>query len=846
MAADPARLQALAEAVADGRPLSWPDVESETQNDEDRALVRELRFLAGVAEAHKTAGQDASGTASESGPQRWGVLEIRERLGTGAFGSVYRAWDPRLAREVALKILHKGKVDDRQVPTLIEEGGLLARVRHPHIVDVYGADLFDAQVGIWMELVRGSTLEDLLRQQGPFSAREAASIGEDLCAALAAVHAAGLVHRDVKTQNVMREAGGRIVLMDFGAGDDARSVEGARGLAGTPVCMAPELFAGSTATPQSDLYSLGVLLFRIVTGRYPIVARTADDVRRAHVGAQQQRLIDLRADLPPAFVKVVERALSREPGRRFQSAGEMQAALSEVFRGSAGTEARAHVSRPTRPHRRRLAIAALALAAVAGVASMPLSRAIIQRWWLNQGLVTLAVLPLQNLTGDPESAHVVNGVSELMVSRLGANRSLVVMPPSSTERLVEDPQRLSLARNLGADYLLEGSVERTSGRLRMSVRLIEAGSGVLTWANTYDRDATDLFISQAEVAAAIASVIGVKAQPELPGDGLNRYTTSSEAQDAYLRGRYLLYRFDRRTLPEVLRLFEQAVALDPQFALAQASLARAYLMIEAYGLAPAGEIAPPARQAAGAAVALGPDLSEAHVAMGEVAFKADRDWRTAESSYERALQLAPNASTVRSPLARFLSAAGRPDEALEHAIAGLRADPLSAEMHASVGITEYYLRRFDDAVATFSAVTAAHPGYPPGFFGRARARSAVGDFRGAIADIERALELSGQETSYLAELARVHAAAGWQNMAEQILGSLLELDTTRQGSVAPQDLAWIYAALGDHDRALTLLGRAVETNHTRVLFLAVDPRADPVRQDRRFSHLLQAIGLEGR
>jgi serine/threonine-protein kinase len=826
MDVDRSRLLELAEAVADGRAIDWPAAESTAQSDVEQELIAQLHLLAGVAEVHR---REQTDDVEHTG-WTWRGLEVRDLIGTGSFGNVYCAHDPRLGRDVALKLLRAGGPQQATAPAIIEEGRLLARVRHPHVITVYGADRHDGSVGIWMEFIRGRTLEELLAVNGPFGAREAALIGEELCGALAAVHAVGLVHRDVKAHNVMREAGGRTVLMDFGAGQDGWSVVPPGRTTGTPLYMAPELFEGGAATIASDLYALGVLLFRLVSGRYPVEGQTAADVQAAHRAKRYVRLRDVRPDLPAAFIGVVERTLSPEPSKRYPTAGSMEAALAAASR--AGRWQRSAV------RTRALLIGAAAVVLVAMIGSGARLR---DTLWPAE-MPTVAVLPFQNLTGDDGSDYLVTGISDLLLSRLNTIAALRVIPPSSTQPIATDPQRVSRAAGeLGADYLLEGSVEQAVDRLRLSVRLVSAGSGVLDWSHTYERRITDLFTVQGEIASAVAGAVSVTARQGVLAPAA-LYTTSAEAQEAYLRGRYLLYRFDRTVLPEVRRLFEKAVAIDPQFALAQASLARAYLMIAAYDLAPHHEVGPLALTAARQAVDLAPDLSEAYVALAEASFKVQRDWATADGAYRQALRLTPNASVVRSPFSRFLSAAGRPDEALEHARAGLLADPLSAEMLASVGITEYYLRRFHDAVTTFDAVTVSHSQYGPGFFGRARARAALGDYNGAIADIKQALDLSGGEPSYLAELARVHAAAGWRNAAEQVLGELLEGSRQGRHAVAPQDLAWVYAALGDGTRALSLLEEALDTNHNRVLFLRVDPRADPVRDQPRFQALLDKLG----
>jgi serine/threonine-protein kinase len=849
MAADPVRLIALAEAVADGRPLDWPGIESGTQSDEDRALVQQLRFLAGVAEAHRSATQDHpthTAQAPEDTAQRWGVLEIRERLGTGAFGSVYRAWDPRLAREVALKLLHTERVGDKQAPTVIEEGGLLARVRHPHVIAVYGADQFDGRVGVWMELIRGLTLEQVLQQQGPFSAREATSIGEDLCAALAAVHAAGLVHRDVKTQNVMREAGGRIVLMDFGAGGDVQTRDGVRGMAGTPVCMAPELFDGAGATPQADLYSLGVLLFRVVTARYPIPARTAEDVRQAHARSEQQRLIDLRADLPPAFVRLVERALAPEPERRFKSAGAMQAALSEVFQPALDGSSRNETPRRARKKFRVSIIAAgLIVTALTLGGATDTGRTWVTSLFVRPSVENVVVLPFSNLSGDPSNDYFADGVTEILVSRLGMIDSLRVIARASINTIPAAERNPStLQQRLAAKYLVEGSVNRQGERIRLSARLVEASTGTLRWTNTFERPLGDVFALQGELATAI----GTELRAHLSGDTKRRLqagqTTSLEAQDAYLKGRYLLYTFNRSSFPEARRLFERAVALDPSYAIAHASLARIYTLMLDTDLPAEQPLQPLAIAAAERAVSLNADLPETNAALAETKYRFERNWEAADTAFRRAAELAPHASLVLSPYTRYLCATGNLDDALKYARAGAAADPLSAEMIASVAVTHYYRREYDEALRQYERALDAAPAYGPGFLGRARVYAEQHRFQQAIDQINKAIALVGNSAAYRAELARTYAMAGWDNMAEQTLGGLLLGDQESGGDLNFVGIGYVYAALGNNDRAFEWLDRALDHYYARMLFIKVDPRADPLRSDPRYAALVQRLGLK--
>ncbi|MBI2835516.1 MAG: serine/threonine-protein kinase [Acidobacteria bacterium] len=360
-------LISVARAIAAGLPVDWATVESSAGDESLREVIRELRVIAEIAELHHSlpgALPPSSLPAPPSGTPvltsqadiaagvlesplalgSWGPFTLLERVGRGSFGEVYRAWDRRLDREVALKLLRRHDLPDDAVgSTAIEEGRLLARVRHPNVVTVHGADRIEGGVGLWMEFVHGRTLERALQERGPFSADETVAVGVEICRALAAVHQAGLLHRDIKAQNVMRQDDGRLVLMDFGAGREQPGEESGTStdMAGTPLYLAPEIFDGQPATVQSDLYSVGVLLYHLLTGRYPVTGRTLREVRDCHRHGARVSLGDARPNLPDVLVRAIDRALHVEASARYGSAGDMAMALAIV-------DARAPAARPWR------------------------------------------------------------------------------------------------------------------------------------------------------------------------------------------------------------------------------------------------------------------------------------------------------------------------------------------------------------------------------------------------------------------------------------------------------------------------------------------------------------------
>lgn len=356
----------LAAAVADGMPVDWDREGEAATSDALREHLASLRLVARIAELHGSAawadrsiGPPESGTPAEvrghgAAGDTWGSLRLLELIGHGTFGEVYRAWDPRLEREVALKLLRvatsgtaaAGAALDALV---VHEARLMARVRHPGVATIFGADHVDGRTGLWMELVRGHTLEDELTQDGPLPAHAVARCGEAIADALGAVHRAALLHRDVKTQNVMRDHDGRLVLTDFGTGLEHGTAGRPGPLAGTPLYLAPELLQGEAPTPRSDLYSLGVVLFRLATGEYPVPGRTLPEVRSAHARGLRRTLASLRPDLPAWLVGPIDRALAIDPRDRFPDARAMRNALAGA----------ASAASPNR--RRRLAVAGVML-----------------------------------------------------------------------------------------------------------------------------------------------------------------------------------------------------------------------------------------------------------------------------------------------------------------------------------------------------------------------------------------------------------------------------------------------------------------------------------------------------
>ncbi len=482
--------------IADGDDVDWAALRADT----DRDIADELAIVAQIAAGHRQLHQLLPITP-DTPPHlipdraRWGHLDLLNIVGRGSYGIVYRAWDTRLERLVALKLFHGAARPE----AVMEEGRMLARVRHEHVVSIYGADVIDGVAGIWMELIHGRTLDTIVNAGGPLTAREAAAIGVDIAKALAAVHAAGLLHCDVKAQNVVQEAGGRVVLMDFGAGriaPEMRDEDQIVNVAGTPRYMAPELLQpGASATRATDIYSLGVLLYFLVSARYPVAGTTLSELRRNHENRAVRSLRDLNPGLPAALIDAVSQATARDPEQRPDSAAIVQGMLATV-----AAQPPEHGEQGSRPIWWFLVPALLALLAAtvwfvgSRAPAAPQSNSI-------------AVLPLRNLTGDPSQQHLADALSEALVAQLAGRVN--VASPTTVASLRSEFER-EIADRLEVRYLLAGSIVQADGRIRINVMLNDPRAGRTLWATEFDRTPGTLIEARSEIADWVLDRLGVR------------------------------------------------------------------------------------------------------------------------------------------------------------------------------------------------------------------------------------------------------------------------------------------------------------------------------------------------
>lgn len=856
MSAEPKGIDALIESIADGGSIDWAAIEASAADERQRRLIGHLRLVAGVAEVHRTTpAEEPTGSmppvAPVDGIPRWGHLLLLEKIGEGTFGEVYRARDPWLDREVALKLLKGANGGSVPSARVLNEARTLARVRHPHVVTVHGADVHDGRVGLWMEFVRGRTLSTILAAQGPMSAGEAAIVGQELCRALGAVHAAGLVHGDVKAQNVIRESGGRFVLMDFGAGQfiDQGRPDGKRA-PGTPLYLAPEVLQGGHVTVQSDIYALGVLLYLLVTGTYPVKATTTDELVAAHVRGQRRHLRDARPDLPDTFIAAVERALDPDPQRRYSTVGELLSALTRVTAG--GISGRITAIRPAFkapaskrwPTRRTLAVIALALMMIAAAAWFMTRRTTpAAPSGVGGAVSTIAVLPFQNITGNPDEDYLGQAVSLELTARLGQIGAIKVVPWTFMRQFASPNVSFSdVGKRTGADAVIEGAVEvGTRGAadparpVRVRVQLYQASTGDLLWTASFARDMGDFLALQADIARDVAARINVVlAARERVGVSRARRVAPA-AMELYLKARQSLesYADDFQT---AIGLFERTIQIEPRFAEAHAGLANAFALQSAYsGSVDSAEGFRRTMQASERALAVDPELPEAWSARAFAKLALAWDWPGAASDFQKALELDRESATVHGDYSNYLTIVGRHTDAVRESLLAEARVSFSPLHSRKVAWAYYMARNYDAAIAQLHKVLAFDSGYVPARTLLARAYALKGQFAESIREMKAAA--AGNE----AMLAQIYATAGMPDEARRTLADVLA--PSYQFPRRPYHIALVYAALGDADACFQWLERAFDERDANMAHLAVDPVLDPVRDDPRLARLLQRMRL---
>jgi eukaryotic-like serine/threonine-protein kinase len=781
---------------------------------------------------------------------------IVEKVGEGGMGVVYRAHDGRLNRDVALKFLPVELMNDKNARALlIREARTASALNHPNICTIYDVGEQGGQNYIVMEFVKGRSLTEQIPENG-LPPDTVIRYGEQIADAMAHAHEHGVIHRDLKSPNVIITGAGRVKVLDFGLAKhmtpgeislQTKSIstltsEGA--IVGTMHYMAPELFRGESADARSDIWALGVILYEMIHGKRPFRGKTSYELSSVILHDDPPRLAD---NVPLGLRAVIEHCLAKDPQQRYQHASEVRAALEALRTNSAMVPASAIQPSPVArgPRLIRALVVPSAILALVLVTALVWRLVEIKRHGSPvagaASIQSLAVLPMENLTGDPKQDYFADGMSDALITELSQIKKLRVISRTSVMQYKDKHESpAQIAQELGVDALVEGSVLRSGNRVRISAELVQPRTGQNLWAQSYERPDTDILALQSDVARDIVTQIQIQlTQPEQDRLAKTR-TVVPAAYDAYLQGNYQASKRTGETVKQAIVEYRQAIQLDPTYAPAYVGLAGALTLAADYTDVPTSQVLPEAEAAAAKALQLDDSLASAHAVLGFIRL-CRLEWPGVIDEFERAIQLNPGDANSHHWYALALAAAGRNDEAISEMKLAQELDPRSLIINANLSWVLYLARKNDEAIAQAQKTIAMDDSFAVAHGNLGQAFLAEQENEKALQELQKALTLSGNETSFKAEIGNAYAVAGRKQEALAILHDLLQMSSRQY--VSPYSIALVYVGLGDKDEAFRWLDKAYEERSVRLINIAVHPRFAVLRDDPRFAALVRRIGV---
>jgi len=791
--------------------------------------------------------------------QDFSHYSILERLGEGGMGVVYRARDLTLHRDVALKFLNIDILDDRLArEKILQEARSISALNHPNICTIYEVGEAENRPYLAMEYLEGHPLNQEITSGG-LPPEILVRYGIQLADALGHAHERGIVHRDFKPGNVIVTSSGRLKVLDFGlslrietkVSEETTQYEEVRGsqrpVTGTLPYTAPELLKGQDADARSDIWALGAVLYELAAGRRPFRGGTLYELSWAILREAQP---PISPPLPPLLQSVIDKCLDKDPSQRYRSGGEVRAALE-----TASTESRSKRStipagaeqetstQSSRTGRGLLygatAIAALALLMVGVRWSGKKPR--VPTIGVPGAIQSLAVLPLENLSGDPAQDYFADGMTDALITQLSQIRKLRVISRTSVMQYKRTQKTIGeISRDLNVDAVVEGSVVRDKGRVKISAKLIQTAVEQTLWADSYERDFTDVLALQSDVATAIARGIQVELSGPEASRLASRRVVVPEAYEAYLKGRFEAEKRTPDGLTSSIQYFQDAIAKDSTFAAAHAGLADSLLNVSNYQIHPPAEVIPQAKAAAQKALQLDDRLAEAHASLATIRFY-HLEWDGVESEFLRAIALNPGYAPALHWYALFLAAQGRKEESVTEIKLAREIDPRSLIINANVGWCYYLAGDADRAIEEEKTALRLDPSFGVAHGYLAQALLEKKQFPEAIAEFRTFVSLSPGEASRRAELGNAYALAGNKAAADDIRREFAS--NPGQKYISGYDWAMLYAGFRDKQQTLNWLEKAFAERNGRMVNLAVHPRFAFLRRVPAFQNLLRRMGI---
>jgi len=853
---------------------------------DDSAMRREVESLLAAedgAGSFLAAGamKDAAKMLVEDKPlllvgKELGHYHVLSLLGSGGMGEVYLAEDTRLKRKVALKLQPTELTANQdRLRRFEQEARAASALNHPNILTIHEIGEAEDRRFMAAEFVDGDTLRSRILS-GPLKIDEALSIAEQAASALAVAHAAGIIHRDIKPENIMLRRDGIMKILDFGlaklmdqaevgAEDATRQlVKTSAGMVmGTVAYMSPEQARGLAVDARTDIWSLGVVLYEMLTGRAPFEGPTTSDLI---VSVLEREPPPLGHEALPQLQRIVAKMLRKDREERYQlirdvlldlkslreeaefegklkrsTAPTATAAATKIQSGPTTSSAE-YILREIRIHK-LVAIAALLVLTVGIAALYYFTRAHISNTPIsNETIDSIAVLPFANAAQDPNAEYFSDGITESLINRLSQLSGLRVMSRGSVFRYKGKQQDAQKVGNeLNVRVVLTGSVKQLGDQIVINVSLDDAKDNHHIWGERYVRKFADVLAVQSEIAQEVSTSLRLKLTRGDEQQLARRYTNNVEAYQLYLKGRYHALKLTPPETQTGITYFQQAIAMDPSYALAYVGLADAYRSLPIAGELPSTEFLPKAKAAAQKAIDIDDTLAEAHAELGFIIFWYDWNWNAAENQFKRALELNPNSVDTHQSYAHLLSSTGRHAEALAEIKHSREIDPLNVRTNALEGQYLTHAGRTDEALAVLKKTFELEPNFWLAHLFASSAYIEKGMFAEAVAEARKAREFNSASSHPIAFGAYALAKSGKRDEARAALEALLKLSSQRY--VSPYCVALIYNGLGERDKTLAWLERGYRERDPKMVFLKVEPKWNNLGDDPRFQDLIRRVGL---
>jgi eukaryotic-like serine/threonine-protein kinase len=767
-----------------------------------------------------------------------GPYEILAAIGKGGMGEIYRARDSRLGRDVAIKVLPEQLAKDPEALARFErEMRALASLSHPNILTIHDVGEDQGILFAVTELLEGETLRSRLERE-PITLEDFLQINVSITSALSAAHSRGVVHRDLKPDNIFLTQDHHIKILDFGLARREEAVSSKDGTTPKPTSdtepgvivgsieyMSPEQVRGESADSRSDIFSLGSVMFEMLSGHTPFSRSNIVDTLTAVLREEPPHVSDSAQKFPPELNGIVLRCLRKDPTDRFQSSAEIRLALMNLSTATT----RIHASPGLHISNKAWIVVILLILAIAAVVFYRLSHP-------TEVIQTMAILPFSNLNNNPDAEFISDGVTESIIRNLSEISKIQVMASSTVFRYKNsklDPQ--TIGTQLKVEAVVTGKVLIRNEILTINTELVDVKTGALLWGGEYSRKLSDILRVQDEIAKEISGGLRLKLSTEQEKRLSKHDTENMAAYESYLKGRFYWNKRNLEALRKGIDYFQRAVDTDPDYALAYAGLADSYNLLSLYGGSNPMETFPKAKTAAVRALQIDETLPEAHTSLAYIHLYYDWDWSGAEKEFQRALELNPNYATAHVWYGEYLQAFARFDEAIQEIKRAQQLDPLSLIVQADLGWTYFRASRFDKAIEEFNRALELDPDFLPAQSGLGWAYALQNNFQKSTEHFQKAKSLTSI-SSVSAGLAYLDAISGNRKEAIKILS-----DPKIQLSAYSE--ATIYAGLKQNEIAFEFLNKAFAEKSDSLVFLKVEPTFAGLRDDPRFGLLIERMGL---